>query len=219
MANMALWQSNRCMFLNLNAYRGFESDPHRVDETVPALRCMDEVVGGTALCVTALVLAWRAVGRRRAAQRVLLAATVLALFVGPGAAAAAAQATLAEVKSLRCTFTRQTTGSWAKGGEPEAAVRPSSLVLRFESIDAESGTARLRNGAMATDVTVRLAEGYLHLMQAFRTGPLYTTTVFAAGATARGFKAAHSRHELFTTPLPGATSSPEQYYGTCEAGR
>jgi hypothetical protein len=171
--------------------------------------------------VTALVLARRALGRRlrRAAQRVLLAAAVLALFVGPGAAAAAAQTTLAEVKSLRCTFTRQTTGSWAKGDAPETAVRPSSLVLRFESIDAESGTARLRNGAMATDVTVRLAEGYLHLMQAFRTGPLYITTVFAAGATARGFKAAHSRHELFTTPLPGATSSPEQYYGTCEAGR
>ena len=165
--------------------------------------------------------AWRAVGRRlrRAARWVLLAAAVLAVFVGPGAAAAAAQTTLAEVKSLRCTFTRQATGSWAKGDAPEAAVRPSSLVLRFESIDTESGTARLRNGAMATEVTVRLAEGYLHLMQAFRTGPLYTTTVFAAGATARGFKAAHSRHELFTTPLPGATSSPEQYYGTCEAGR
>ena len=156
--------------------------------------------------------AWCAVGRRlrRAAQRVLLAAAVLALLVGPGAAAAAAQTTLAEVKSLRCTFTRQTTGSWAKGDAPETAVRSPSLVLRFESIDAESGTARLRNGAMATDVTVRLAEGYLHLMQAFRTGPLYITTVFAAGATARGFKAVHSRHELFTTPLPGATSSPEQ---------
>ena len=48
------------------------------------------MIGGTALCVTALVLASRAVGRRlrRAAQRVLLAAAVLAVFVGPGAAAA-----------------------------------------------------------------------------------------------------------------------------------
>ena len=106
-------------------------------------------------------------------------------FVGPGAAAAAAQTTLADVKSIRCTFTRQTTGSWAKGDAPETAVRPSSLVLRFEAIDAETGTAQLRNGAMTTDVTVRLAEGYLHLMQAFRTGPLYMTTVFDAGATAR----------------------------------
>jgi len=150
------------------------------------------ISGGSAPWVTALVLAWGALP--------------------------AAQTTLAEVKSLRCTFTRQTTASWAKGDAPEAAVRPASLVLRIESIDVESGTARLRNGAMTTDVTVRLAEGYLHLMQALKTGPLYTTTIFAAGAN-RGFKAVHSRHELFATPLPGATSSPEQYYGTCEAGR
>jgi len=151
------------------------------------------ISGGSAPWVTALVLAWGALP--------------------------AAQTTLAEVKSLRCTFTRQTTASWAKGDAPEAAVRPASLVLRIESIDVESGTARLRNGAMTTDVTARLAEGYLHLMQALKTGPLYTTTIFAAGANGRGFKAVHSRHELFATPLPGATSSPEQYYGTCEAGR
>ena len=151
------------------------------------------ISGGSAPWVTALVLAWGALP--------------------------AAQTTLAEVKSLRCTFTRQTTASWAKGDAPEAAVRPASLVLRIESIDVESGTARLRNGAMTTDVTVRLAEGYLHLMQALKTGPLYTTTIFAAGANGRAFKAVHSRHELFATPLPGATSSPEQYYGTCEAGR
>ena len=146
----------------------------------------------------------------------MLSAAVLALFVGPGTAATA-QTTLADVKSIRCTFTRQATGRWTKGGAPETAVRPSSLVLRFEAIDAETGTAQLRNGAMTTDVIVRLTEGYLHLMQAFRTGPLYTTTVFEAGASAGVFRAAHSRHELFATPLPGATSSPEQYYGTCEA--
>ena len=99
------------------------------------------------------------------------------------AAAAATQTPLAGVKSLRCAFTRQATGSWAKGDVPETSARSSSLVLRFEAIDTESGTAQLRNGAMTTDVTVRLAEGYLHLMQAFRTGPLYTTTVFEAGAT------------------------------------
>ena len=129
------------------------------------------VTSGTALCVTALVLAWRAVGRklRRVPRRVVPAAAAIAAFVGPGTATA--QTTLADVKSVQCTFTRQTTGSWTKGGAPETAVRPSSLVLRFESIDAETGTAQLRNGAMTTDVIVRLTEGYLHLMQAFRTGP------------------------------------------------
>jgi hypothetical protein len=148
------------------------------------------------------------------ARRVVPAVAVAA-SVG-AATAAMAQTTLADVKSIQCTFTRQATGSWTKSGALEAAVSPSSLVLRFEGIDTETGTAQLRNGAMMSDVIVRLTEGYLHLMQAFRTGPLYTTTVFEAGGRTGVFRAAHSRHELFATPLPGATSSPEQYYGTCQ---
>jgi hypothetical protein len=89
-------------------------------------------------------------------------------------------------------------------------------VLRFDSIDTDTGTAQLKTGSMGSEVTVRLAEGYLHFMQAFRTGPLYTTTVFEAGASAGKLRAVHSRHEYFSVPLPGATSSPEQYYGECE---
>ena len=53
-------------------------------------------------------------------------------------------------------------------------------------------------------------------MQSFRTGPLYTTTVFDQETTHGKFKAVHSRHESFAMPLAGATSSPEQYYGECE---
>jgi hypothetical protein len=128
------------------------------------------------------------------------------------------QGRLAEAKSLRCTFPRTAKVTWTSDGQAQAAVASSSLVLRFEAIDTDDGTAQLRTGAVRSDVTVRLAEGYLHLMQAFRTGPLYTTTIFAAGARAGTFKAVHSRHEYFSVPLPGATSSPEQYYGECEAG-
>ena len=95
-------------------------------------------------------------------------------------------------------------------------VRTTPLVLRFDSIDPDSGTAQLRNGTVGTEVTARLAEGYLHLMQSFRTGPLYTTTVFDVGDKSGKLKAVHSRHEYFTVPLPDATSSPEQYYGECE---
>jgi len=146
---------------------------------------------------------------------VITAAAVLALT----AVDAVAQAKIAGVKSLRCTFLRVSTGSWNKDGAPEAAIKPASLVLRFEAIDTEAGLAQLRNGSVGTDVTVRLAEGYLHFMQAFRTGPLYTTTVFEAGATGNKFKAVHSRHEFFSVPLPDATSSPEQYYGECEVLR
>jgi hypothetical protein len=129
---------------------------------------------------------------------------------------AAAQPRIASVKSLRCSFPRSATGRWAKDGAPEAAVGSASLVLRFDSIDPDSGTAQLRNGTVGSEVTARLAEGYLHFMQSFRTGPLYTTTVFDAGGTGGTLKAVHSRHEYFSVPLPGATSSPEQYYGECE---
>jgi len=143
---------------------------------------------------------------------VITAAAVLALTAG----SAAAQAKIAGAKSLRCTFPRVSTGSWKKDGTPDATIKPASLVLRFEAIDIETGIAQLRNGSVGTDVTVRFAEGYLHFMQAFRTGPLYTTTVFEAGANGNKFKAVHSRHEYFSVPLPDATSTPEQYYGECE---
>lgn len=139
-------------------------------------------------------------------------ATLFVLTVGD----VAAQPRIASAKSIRCTFPRISTGTWKKDGNPEATVKSASLVLRFEDIDTETGIAQLRNGSVGSDVTVRLAEGYLHFMQAFRTGPLYTTTVFEANATGNKFKAVHSRHEYFSVPLPDATSSPEQYYGECE---
>ncbi len=147
--------------------------------------------------------------------RVGIAAVGCALICH-GVTAEAQQVRIAAAKSLRCTFRQTAIGNWKKDGAPDATVKPSTLVLLYESIDADSGTAVLRNGAMGSEITVRLAEGYLHLMQSFRTGPLYTTTVFDAEAKGGPFKAVHSRHEYFTVPLPGATSSPEQYYGECE---
>ena len=150
---------------------------------------------------------------------VRLAAMVVttAVLAGPGAADATAQPRIAADKSLHCSFPRHAAGAWAKDGAPDATVKSAPpLVLRFDSIDPDSGTAQLRNGSVGSEVTVRLAEGYLHLMQSFRTGPLYTTTVFDVGAKSGTLKAVHSRHEYFSVPLPGATSSPEQYYGECE---
>jgi hypothetical protein len=141
------------------------------------------------------------------------------LVTWPMALSISAQAKIGTAKSIRCSFPRISTGSWSTDGTPAAAVKAASLVLRFDSIDTETGVAQLRNGTVGSDVTVRLAEGYLHFMQAFRTGPLYTTTVFEAGATGGKFKAVHSRHEFFSVPLLDATSSPEQYYGECEVLR
>ena len=128
----------------------------------------------------------------------------------------AAQSRIGSVKSLRCSFPTHAVGTWGKDGAANATVQSMPLALRFDSIDPDSGTAQLRSGTVGSEVTVRLAEGYLHFMQSFRTGPLYTTTVFDAGEKSGKLKAVHSRHEYFAVPLPGATSSPEQYYGDCE---
>jgi len=144
---------------------------------------------------------------------VMMAALVAGVaFVVPPAAA---QSRLTSAKSIRCSFPRMVAAAWKKDGAPDAAAKAASLVLRYESIDADDGTAQLRNGSMMSDVIVRASVGYLHFMQVFRTGPLYTTTVFDKDADGK-LKAVHSRHEYFTVPLAGATSSPEQYYGECE---
>jgi len=127
----------------------------------------------------------------------------------------AAQGRLAGAKALRCTFARNATGSWSKAGAATAVVKPATLVLRFDSIDFDDGTAQLRTGKVANEVVVKMADGYVHFMQVFRTGPLYTTTVFDKDAGGK-LKAVHSRHEYFAVPLAGSTSSPEQYYGECE---
>ena len=123
---------------------------------------------------------------------------------------------LASARSLRCTFQLSVAGTWTSDGAAETALKTPKLILLFESIDTDEGTAKMRNGTMLSDIVARLAGGYLHFMQSFRSGPLYTTTVFDKETSQGKFKAVHSRHEYFTIPVPGATSSPEQYYGECE---
>jgi hypothetical protein len=144
----------------------------------------------------------------------LVSASLLVLT--PLHARGAADARLAAARSLRCTFQLSAVGTWKQDGSPAAALKVPKLILLFESIDTDEGTAKQRSGSMLSDIVARQAGGYLHLMQSFRSGPLYTTTVFDKESSDGKFKAVHSRHEYFTTPVPGATSSPEQYYGECE---
>jgi hypothetical protein len=128
---------------------------------------------------------------------------------------ARAQGKLAAAKNIRCTFPVIASGSW-KDGKPEAAVKTANLVLEFESINADEGSARLNGGFGTYDIIVRQAGTYLHFIQAFRDGPLYSTTVFEKESSGGKLRAVHSRHEYYDTALPGFTSTPEQYYGECE---
>jgi hypothetical protein len=128
----------------------------------------------------------------------------------------AGQERIAAAKSLRCRFALTAVSAWQKAAPPAATVKPASLLLIFDSIDTDEGTARLKSGTVGTEVTARLSGGYLHLIQSFKSGALYTTTVFDKDGADGKLKAVHSRHEYFTVSVPGATSSPEQYYGECE---
>ncbi len=146
---------------------------------------------------------------------ILLSIALAIVLAPPVTIGTAAQGRLAAAKALRCSFPRNATGSWTKDGAADVALKPSTLVLRFDAIDVDDATAQLKTGSMSSEVVVRMAEGYVHFMQVFRTGPLYVTTVFDKDANGK-LKAVHSRHEYFAVPLAGATSSPEQYYGECE---
>ena len=152
----------------------------------------------------------------RTRHPIAIAAAVVLWLASPPGTSAAAQGRTAKARSLRCSFPLNATGTWKKEGPADATVKPATLVLIFEAIDTDEGTARLRSGSAGSDIVVRLSGGYLHFIQSFRSGPLYTTTVFDRETSGGKLKAVHSRHEYFAVPLPGATSSPEQYYGECE---
>jgi len=129
---------------------------------------------------------------------------------------ARAQGKAATAKALRCTFSLTTVSAWTRDGAPEASVKPSTLVLRFEAINTDEGTAELKNGTVGSGITVQLSNRNLHFIQTFRSGPIYVTTVFDQESRGGKLVAVHSRHEFFKVPLEGVTSSPEQYYGECE---
>ena len=128
---------------------------------------------------------------------------------------AKAEGKAAAAKSLRCEFGLNSVATWNSTGKAEAAVKPAKLLLRFESINTDEGSAELKNGTVATGVTVQLAARNLHFIQSFRSGPIYVTTVFDEETPDGKLKAVHSRHEYLKVPLEGSTSGPEQYYGEC----
>jgi len=126
------------------------------------------------------------------------------------------QGVLARAKGIKCSFPVMAVGKWGKE-KPEVQIQPSTHpTMEFEKINADEGTAVLKGDYGKYDIIVRYANGYLHFIQSFLDGPLYTTTVLEKTTTSGKFKAMHSRHEHTDVSLPSFTSSPEQYYGECE---
>lgn len=142
---------------------------------------------------------------------------LLGMLARPAAQASDRGASLAAARTAQCEFTLYSVGSW-KAGEPHVDVKPATLSFRFEGIDADSGTARVVGPFGPSDIIARLALENLHFMQSFREGPIYLTTIIARPAGAGRWLAVHTRHEYTDVSLPGYTSRPEQYYGSCTLG-
>ena len=125
---------------------------------------------------------------------------------------------LAAARSLECTFTLIATGTWTDGA-PEADLDAAELSFRFEAIDTQEATAEVIGPFGPSHIITRLTGDYLHFLQMFSGGPLYTTTIFDRETVDGKLMAVHTRHEYTDVSLIGFTSRPEQYYGDCAIGR
>jgi hypothetical protein len=124
---------------------------------------------------------------------------------------------LAAATKLDCSFSTFAMGNWEKN-TPSLAVKPSELKASFSHINVDEGTAEAETDYGASFISVRYAQGYLHIMQMSDAGPLYLTTVIARSAGEGRLLAVHTRLEYSPTVIPGFTSRPEMYIGTCTIG-
>jgi hypothetical protein len=159
---------------------------------------------------------------RRKAGALAGAGLVLSLvaLASPGGAAQQdpRAALLGSAKTLTCTFQQVATARWTNGAL-QTQMKPANLRLAFKSINVDEGTAGLVGQFGRSEIIAKFTGSTLHLIESFRDGPLYITTVFAKESTPGRLQAVHARHEYADVVLPGFTSSPEQYYGDCEVGR
>jgi hypothetical protein len=121
---------------------------------------------------------------------------------------------LTGAKAISCSFSQLATGTWSNGAAT-VSTAPVKRTVSFKNINVDEGSADAESDFGDSFIVVRQAGDYLHLMQSYRSGPLYTTTVFARESTGGRFLAVHTRLEYTDVSLPGITSRPEMYVGDC----
>jgi hypothetical protein len=124
---------------------------------------------------------------------------------------------LAAATKLDCSFSTFAMGNWEKN-TPSLTVKPAQLKASFSHINVDEGTAEADTDYGASFISVRYTLGYLHIMQMSDAGPLYLTTVIARPAGEGRLLAVHTRLEYSPTVIPGFTSRPEMYIGSCAIG-
>ena len=141
------------------------------------------------------------------------------VLLAMGGAETFAQNRLPAATELTCSFSLVATGTWTDDTTPSVELEASRLRFRFVEIDTDGATAAAEGAFGASHIITRLSGDYLHFVQMFRSGPLYTTTVINRETADGKLKAVHTRHEYNDFRLEGHTSRPETYYGSCEIDR
>jgi len=123
---------------------------------------------------------------------------------------------LAHVKSMRCTFSSSSTGTW-ENDVPKAVAKAEETSIEIDSINTDEGTARIVGSG--SDITAVLSPNSLHFMERSFLGNVTITTVFSRESPKGKFRAVRSRHDYLPIAIPGAVSEPtvSQSYGSCEA--
>jgi len=125
---------------------------------------------------------------------------------------------LRNAKSLKCSFDTGFFSKW-KNGEFSSEKDTTFKPIIFDSINFQSGEARVLGRAGSADAIATLTMGGAHFVESTKTGGWNTTSVFVVYGEKgeemfqRGlFYAVHSRHisALMIQPMVS------QYYGTCE---
>ena len=126
---------------------------------------------------------------------------------------------LQDVKRVTCAFPVLATATWDASGVPRAEVKEAPLVMSYDAIDTDEGTARFNGRYGDTPIVARASIWSLHLLQMGSEGTMRLTTIFNRQNSPGRFMAVHTVHEVTPVGLPGFASRPEQHYGECEVER
>ena len=145
-------------------------------------------------------------------SRACVLTVALALLTAPVAAQNrnAPANPLQSIRAFSCSFPTFGVGRW-EGMTATVIAGEDTFSFRIDSINLRRAVARVV-AAASVDVTARLTETGLNVIEQTPGGNFILTTIFTGGASADKFYAVHSRHLGDLTTPPSAS----QFYGTCE---
>lgn len=117
---------------------------------------------------------------------------------------------LQSIRAFNCSFPTFGVGRW-EGMAATVIAGEDTFSFRIDNINLRRAVARVV-AAASVDVTARLTDTGLNMIEQTPGGNFILTTIFTGGASADKFHAVHSRHLGDLTTPPSAS----QFYGTCE---